>query len=126
MRLHLGDDGVEDGRVADGQLAEHLEDQLHARSRQGRDEAVVVGAALVEGGVQWRDPERAEVRLLRAAVGIGVDVGLAGELEGRTVKRAGSGAKAGGALENAFTFAGMSRAASGAWHDSIVSCEARG
>src|SRR5881628_3700575 len=103
---HRFDDRVERGRVADRQLAEHLAVERNARRRQRGDEAVVVDAALLEGGVEAGDPERAEMPLLLPAVAPGVLVRLAGELQRLAVQRAGSGAEAGGTLEHALAFTG--------------------
>src|SRR5712671_3076856 len=110
------DDSVEGGDVADGQLAEHFAIELDG----GGDEPVVVDAALLEGGVQARDPEGAEVALALAAVAGGVGVGLAGELDGRAILGAWGVGEAFGAPEDAFTFAGVSGAAGCAGHRSIL------
>src|SRR5690348_13883186 len=52
MRPGEFDDGVEGGRVADGQFAEHLSVQLDPGVDKGGDEAVVADAALAEGGAE--------------------------------------------------------------------------
>src|SRR5439155_25640544 len=121
MRADGLDDGVERRRIADRQLAEHLAVQRDAGCRQRGDEAVVVHAALLQGGIEARDPQRSEVTLLLPAVAPGVLVGLAGELQRLAVQRTGAGAEAGGTLQHALAFTGMSRAACGAGHGRVLS-----
>src|SRR5437763_12939751 len=81
MRLDLFHDRIKSGRVGDGQVAEHLAVQLNAGFGQSWNEAIIVNPALLEGGVEARDPQGAEVALFLAAVAIGINAGLAGEFQ---------------------------------------------
>src|SRR4051812_11866391 len=104
MRPRHLNDRIENSRIADRQLAEHLAIQLNACGGEGGNETVVVHAALLEGSVQARDPKRAEVTLLLPAIAIRVAISAVNEFEGLAVNRSRAGAKSAGSSENSFAF----------------------
>src|SRR3954451_1993078 len=101
VRSRLLDDRVERRGIRDGDLAEHLAVEGDTRVDQGRDESAVADPQLPASGTQARDPQLAEQALLLLAVLVGVDVGLAGEFQGRSVILSGLAHEAAGALEDA-------------------------
>src|SRR3954470_7160437 len=105
--LGLLDDGVEGGRVRDGQLAEHLAVEGDAGGGEGGDEAAVLDAAQLEGGIEAGDPEGAEMALLLAAIAVRVDACLLDELLGDAIQRPRAHGETAGALQYTFTFAGV-------------------
>ena len=116
----LFDDGVESGGIADGQFGEHLAVQLDAGGDECGDEAVVVDAAGLEGGVEAGDPEGAKVAFVLAAVAIGIYAGFGDEFLGDAVDGTWSAAESGGTAKDAFAFAAMDGAAFYTRHKSLL------
>src|SRR5438270_11940351 len=121
MRARLLDNRVKRRRITDRQLTQHLSIQRDPRSNQRRDKAIVIDPACPERRVEPRDPELAEISLLQLAMLVGVNVGLAGEFQGRAIIVPRHPAHARGFAKNAFAFAGMCGPAGGAWHGSVLS-----
>src|SRR5262249_54313809 len=70
--LRLLCDGPKSRDVVHGELGEHLAIDFEPGLREAVDEATVRETVHARGRVDARDPERAELTLLRAAVAIGV------------------------------------------------------
>src|SRR5437763_5888529 len=121
VRARLLDNRIKRRRITDRQLTQHLSIQRDPRSNQCRDEAIVIDPACPERRVEPRDPELPERALLELAMLVGVNVGLAGEFQGRAIIVPGHPAHARGLATNAFAFAGMCRPAGGSWHGSVLS-----
>src|SRR5438105_10965012 len=123
MWPHLLDDRLKRRRIADGQFTEHLAIQLDARVGQCWNESVIMNPALLEGGVQSRNPQAAEMPLFLPAIAISINAGLAGELEGRPIDRPRGPHEPLGVPQNSFTSAGVNRAAFYTSHDVFLSNE---
>src|SRR4051812_48798485 len=111
MRFHEFDNRIEHRRVRNRKLAEHLTIEFDTRGRQGGDEAVVAHAALLEGSIEARDPQRAEVSLFLATIAVGISIGAMDEFQRLTINRSRTRAKSTGAAKDTFAFATVSRAA---------------
>src|SRR6478752_2022840 len=80
--------------VAHGKIGEDLPVDLDAALFEPRHQAAVAQAVDPRGRVDARNPERAKLRLLLAAVAVGVPHGALGRLFGRLVQLAAAAASA--------------------------------
>src|SRR5262245_21463673 len=74
-RFSFFDDGVEGGRVVDGQFTQALAVELEFGFREAGDEFAVAQAAFATGGVDADDPQLAKFALVCAAIAEGECLG---------------------------------------------------